>query len=95
MQIKKQTMFVLTGLIFILIFSLSGQGEPQNWKAQTLWESEEKIQRVIVADIDPKHAGDEIISVAANGEWSIHMSPLASGKTIFSGLTQNLLQERL
>ncbi len=44
------------------------QEAPQNWKAKTLWESEEKIQRVIVADIDPEHSGDEIISVASNGE---------------------------
>ena len=65
---KNKSMFVLTGLIFILILSLTGQEEPQNWKAKTLWESKEKIQRVIVADIDPKHEGDEIISVAANGE---------------------------
>jgi len=65
---KNKSLFILTGLIFILIFSLSGQEAPQNWKAKTLWESKEKIQRVIVEDINPKHKGDEIISVAANGE---------------------------
>ena len=67
-QMKNKNIFVLIGLIFILIFCLSGQEAPQNWNAKTLWESKEKIQRVIVADIDPKHEGDEIISVAANGE---------------------------
>ena len=75
---KNKSMFVLTVLIFILIFSLRGQEEPQNWKAKTLWESKEKIQRVIVADIDPEHEGDEIISVAANGE--VVYSYLSSGK---------------
>ncbi|MCK4647150.1 MAG: hypothetical protein KAU46_12930, partial [Candidatus Aminicenantes bacterium] len=65
---KNKSMFILAGLIFILIFSLRGQKAPQSWQAKTLWESKEKIQRVIVADIDPKHKGDEIISVAANGE---------------------------
>jgi len=65
---KKKSLFILAGLIFILIFNLSGKETPQNWKAKTLWESKEKIQRVIVEDINPKHKGDEIISVAANGE---------------------------
>ncbi|NOR14771.1 MAG: hypothetical protein GQ544_03605, partial [Candidatus Aminicenantes bacterium] len=75
---KNKNMFVLTGLILILIFSLSGQKTEQNWQAKTLWESKEKIQRVIVADIDPKQKGDEIVSVAANGE--VVYSYLSSGK---------------
>ena len=77
-KMKNKTLFVLTGLIIILIISISGMDTSQDWHAKTLWESKEKIQRVIVADIDPKHKGDEIVSVAANGE--VVYSYLSSGK---------------
>lgn len=87
---KNKSIFILTGLVFILIFSLNGQGAPQNWKAKALWESKEKIQRVIVADIDPKHKGDEIISLASNGEVVYTYESSGRGQLKHYGLIQTV-----